>query len=437
MRSGGGRGRPRPAEELDLFGEDAAPPSRAYDRRRATRPESTTRTVCEPVVPGSDQGTALTVAALVRVARDLLEGAFTPLWVRGEVSDFKAHRNGHWYFCLRDDMAQLRCVVWSREQRRIPAPPADGMQVVAFGQPTVYPARGEIQFTATAIEAVGEGLRRRALELAYARLAGEGLLAVARKRPIPRYPRCVAIVTSPDGAALRDVVAVIRRRCPSVHIVVASAKVQGDGAPGEIAAAIERVSRWGGADTVIVGRGGGAREDLWAFNDERVARALAASAVPTISAVGHEIDVSLCDLVADLRAPTPSAAAEAAVPVLSELRARTASLNAALHQALVQRAQYARTGLARATRAIGIAGERLAERKGSALATASARLQARSPLATLARGFAIARDHSGTTLASVSGFAPGMPFELLLRDGTVPALVRDGATQASPSSNVV
>ncbi len=226
--------------------------------------------------PGESMRSAIAVSTLTQTAKDVIEGAFIPLWVRGEVSDFKAHRNGHWYFCLRDGSSQVRAVVWKRDQRGIPASPDDGMQVAAFGRLTVYAARGEMQFTVAKIEAEGDGLRRKALEITRAKLEADGLLAFERKRPLPRFPRVIAVVTSPDGAALHDIVAVVRRRGANVRLVVVPAAVQGESAPDELCAALDRVNRWGGADMVIIGRGGGSREDLWAFNDERVARAVAA-----------------------------------------------------------------------------------------------------------------------------------------------------------------
>ncbi len=376
--------------------------------------------------PGAKPESAVSISTLTRIAKDVVEGAFTPLWVRGEVSDFKAHRNGHWYFCLRDESSQLRCVVWSRDRQRIPAAPDDGMQLSALGQLTVYPARGEIQFRITAMEAAGDGLWRKALELSIARLREEGLLAAERKRRLVAFPRRVAVVTSPDGAALHDILAVVRRRCPVVEIVVVPARVQGDGAVEELVAAIERVSRWREADTVIVGRGGGAREDLWAFNDERVARALASCAVPTISAVGHEVDVTLCDMVADLRAPTPSAAAEAAVPVLGDLRSQLDSCAAAMRGGLQRRAASARMQLARGTRDLRSAAQRATGSRRARLESVAGRLNALSPLGTLARGYAVARDHSGRALVNAASFTPGLHFQLVLRDGAVRATV-DGA----------
>jgi exodeoxyribonuclease VII large subunit len=379
--------------------------------------------------PGARPESAISISTLTRIAKDVVEGAFMPLWVRGEVSDFKAHRNGHWYFCLRDEASQLRCVVWSRDRQRIPAAPDDGMQLSALGQLTVYPARGDIQFRVTAMEAAGDGLWRKALELSIERLRGEGLLAAERKRPLTTFPRRVAVVTSPDGAALHDILAVVRRRCPVVEIVVVPAKVQGEGAVEELVAAIDRVSRWSDADTVIVGRGGGAREDLWAFNDERVARALAACTVPTISAVGHEVDVTLCDMVADLRAPTPSAAAEAAVPVLAELRTQLATCATAMRVGLQRRTTHARTQLGRGSRDLRSAAQRATERRRARLESAAGRLHALSPLATLARGYAVARDDSGRPLTSAASFEPGMHFKLVLRDGEVRATADDGANE--------
>jgi exodeoxyribonuclease VII large subunit len=409
--------RTAPAEP-DLF---AGTPAglEPFDRRRE---------VLEPVpsvtqVPGESAAAAVPVATLTRIAKEVLEGAFMPLWVRGEVSDFKAHRNGHWYFCLRDESSQIRCVMWSRDQRRTPAAPDDGMQLSVLGQLTLYAARGDMQLVVSAMEAAGDGLWRKALEEARARLDRDGLLAPERKRRLPFFPRRVAVVTSPSGAALHDIIAVIQRRCPGVEVVVVPAKVQGDGAPEELVQAIERVDRWHEADTVIIGRGGGAREDLWAFNDERVARAVAACAVPTISAVGHEVDVTLCDLVADVRAATPSAAAEAAVPVLADLRAGLASSGEALRGAIDRRLRHERERLADAAHDLQRTVARSTERRTARLATLAGRLDALSPLGVLRRGYAVARGAGGTALQRVAHFHPGLAFDLVLRDGTVRATV--------------
>jgi exodeoxyribonuclease VII large subunit len=361
--------------------------------------------------------------ALTATARDVLEGAFLPLWVRGEVSDFKAHRNGHWYFCLRDEDAQLRCVAWSRERRRIPAPPDDGMQIVALGQLTVYPARGEMQFSVTRMEAQGDGLWRKALELTRARLHADGLLDPARKRTIPRHPRRIAVITSRDGAAVRDIFAVVQRRCPSVEVVLVPAAVQGDTAPDSLCYALDQVTRWGDADVVIIGRGGGGREDLWAFNDERVARALAACPIPTISAVGHEIDMSICDLVADLRAPTPSAAAEAAVPVQAELRERIRASAAVLSALTARRVSESWTAATDAARRITQTSARRLERRRLAVESAAAKLNALSPLATLERGYAIVRAPDRQTVRSVTQVERGTAVEVVFHDGVASATI--------------
>jgi exodeoxyribonuclease VII large subunit len=371
--------------------------------------------------PGASPGSAVSVSMLTQTAKDIVEGAFIPLWVRGEISDFKAHRNGHWYFSLRDYSSQLRCVVWSRDQLGIPAAPDDGMQVAALGQLGVYAARGEMQFTVKRLEADGDGLWRKALEQTRIRLEADGLFAAGRKRTLPRYPRRIAFVTSASGAALHDVVAVLRRRAPGVELVVAHASVQGETAPLELCAALGRVCRWGGADLVIIGRGGGSRDDLWAFNDERVARAVAACPVPTISAVGHEVDITLCDLVADFRAPTPSAAAEAAAPSHDEialtLGAHRQRLVAAIEGCLFE----PRDRAAAAARMLGAAAERHVAERRTSLAALAGRLNALSPLATLERGYAAAHGPDGATLTSAAQFTDGADFTLQLRDGEVDA----------------
>jgi exodeoxyribonuclease VII large subunit len=353
--------------------------------------------------------------------RALVESGLHPLWVRGEISDFKQHRNGHWYFSLRDASAQIKCVVWSRDQRGLPAPPNDGMQVVLYGQMTVYTQRGDLQLKVTRMQADGDGLWRKAMEHTLAKLRGEGLLEDSRKRPIPRFPKCVAIVTSPDGAAIGDIVAVLRKRHSGVQLIICPAKVQGDGAPREIVMALRRVARWGKADLVILGRGGGAKEDLWAFNDERVARAVVACPVPVISAVGHETDITVCDAVADLRAPTPSAAAMAACVAREEIAKAFGAARRDLAFAIATLVRDARTDLDRTRKRLGQSTERVVVRNRATIGTAAARLNALSPLATLARGYAVARDADGGALTSVRHFKPGFDFELLLHDGKVNA----------------
>ncbi len=395
----------------------------------AVEPPPTARAVEEPSptygraasYPGETAESAIGVSILTEAARDILEGAFIPVWVRGEITDFKAHRNGHWYFCLRDSSAQIRCVVWNRDQRRIPAPPDDGMLVAAFGRLTVYPTRGEMQFTIVRIEAEGDGLRRKALEVTRTRLAADGLLAPERKRALPQFPRVIAVVTSPDGAALHDIVAVIRRRRAQVRLIVVPAAVQGDSAPEELCYALDQINRWRGADLVIVSRGGGSREDMWAFNNERVARAVAACYAPTISAVGHEVDLSICDLVADYRAPTPSAAAETATLSHTELGTELRRAAHRLRGSIAARFSADRDHLRHVSRDLISAGVRQTSTRRAAVEQIAGRLHALSPVATMARGYAVARGADGHALTSVDQFSDDMPFDLVLRDGAVPA----------------
>jgi exodeoxyribonuclease VII large subunit len=374
------------------------------------------------MTPGASPESAISVHTLTSAAKDLVEGAFPPLWVRGEVSDFKAHRNGHWYFSLRDANAQMKCVVWSTQARRIPASPDDGMQVLARGQMTVWPVRGDLQFSVAAIEAEGDGLWRKALELTRRRLEADGLLEPGRKRPLPRYPRRIAVITSPDGAALHDIVKVARGRSPDVQIVIVPAKVQGEGAPEELVAMIERVGRWMDADLLIIGRGGGAREDLWAFNDERVARALAMCPIPTISGVGHEVDMTICDLIADVRAATPSAAAELAVPARREMAAHVEALAGRLVGGITRRQERSASTLNLVRRRLGSAAVRVTERRRARLHGTAGRLDALSPLATLQRGYAVARGPDGATLRKRSEFRVGDAFDLWVSDGIVRAI---------------
>ena len=373
-------------------------------------------------IPGASAASALGVAAFLDVAKEIIEGSFEPLWLSGEVSQFKIHTNGHWYFTLKDGKSTLDCVIWSRDTPGIPAAPKVGDQLSAYGKVSFFAAAARFQFAVTKLEASGDGLWKRRFEEARLRLERDGLLAHERKRAIPMLPRCVAVVTSPDGAALHDIVTVIRRRCPSVSIAVAATRVQGEGAIDEIIAAIDRVSRWGGADVVIVGRGGGSREDLQPFNEEAVARALARCAVPTISAVGHETDVSLCDLVADRRAATPSAAAEMAVPDVAALRNSVAQRASRLRTALRRRAVLMRERTERARRELRTAATRDLERRRARLNAAGGRLHALSPLATLERGYAVARDvTSHAPITRAAALPRGARFDLVLRDGTVRA----------------
>jgi exodeoxyribonuclease VII large subunit len=367
---------------------------------------------------------AWTVGEVTRRARAVMEAGLPPLWVRGEVSGLKQWQSGHWYFALRDRTAQLRCVMFARENRRLPAPPAEGTQVFAFGRPTVWEEKGEFRLTVVELLSTeAGGLWQLKLEKAKAALLRDGLLDPARKRPLPAYPQRIAVITSPDGAALRDIVAVVGRRWPLAQLVLVAARVQGEGAEGDLCAAFARLGALRGVDLAIVGRGGGSKEDLWVFNSERVARAVAAASVPVISAVGHETDVTLCDLVADLRAPTPSAAAAAATPDRMEVLDHVAHLGARLARGLSSRVELGEQRLARSWDRLGHAMRRRLERHQHALAAASGRLDALSPLKILGRGYALAKDAQGRVLRRVAQLPPGLAFRLRVSDGEVPARV--------------
>jgi exodeoxyribonuclease VII large subunit len=255
----------------------------------------------------------LTVSELAAQMAAMVEERFPAVWVEGEISNFKVYQSGHAYFTLKDDSAQMRCVLFRNRARRIRFTPGDGLHVLAFGSIEVYAQRGEYSLVIELLEPRGLGALQLAFEQLKERLAGEGLFDAARKRSLPRFPRKIGIVTSPSGAAIRDMLRVIGRRFGEIHIVIAAAKVQGEGAAQEVAQGVRDLNALGDVDVIIVGRGGGSLEDLWAFNDEMLARTIAASKVPVISAVGHEVDFTIADFVADLRAPTPSAAAELVV----------------------------------------------------------------------------------------------------------------------------
>ncbi|KFL37612.1 exodeoxyribonuclease VII large subunit [Arenimonas donghaensis] len=256
------------------------------------------------------------------LARDLLEGSFPQVWVEGEISNFSRPASGHAYFTLKDARAQVRCALFRSNAARLRFAPRDGMLVLARGRLTLYEARGDYQLVLEHLEEAGEGALRRAFEELKARLAAEGLFDTSRKRPLPAFVRRLAVVTSPRGAAVRDVLSVLARRFPLLEVDVLPVPVQGEGAAAQILDMLRRAAGSGRYDLVLLTRGGGSLEDLWAFNDEALARAIAASPVPVVAAVGHEVDVSLADFAADLRAPTPSAAAELVVPDRAELAER-------------------------------------------------------------------------------------------------------------------
>jgi len=263
----------------------------------------------------------LSVGELTRAIKELLAGAFPGVWVKGEISNWKGpHQSGHLYFRLKDANATLECAMFRGSAAKLTFAPKEGIEVEAYGEISVYEPRGGYQLIIKQMRPAGIGALLAQLEELKRRLAAEGLFDASRKQPLPAFPRTVGLVTSPVGAAVRDMVKVLRGRWPGLHIVLAPVKVQGEGAAAEIAAAIERFDRWGGADLLLVGRGGGSIEDLWAFNEEPVVRAIAAARTPVVSAVGHEVDTTLADLAADVRAATPSHAAELAVREAREVR---------------------------------------------------------------------------------------------------------------------
>jgi len=263
-----------------------------------------------------------TVSALTAEVKAVLEDSFPAIWVEGEISNFKHHTSGHMYFTLKDAQAQIRGVMFRGHNRLLRFQPTDGLAVLVCGAVTVYERRGEYQITAEFMEPKGVGALHLAFEQLKAKLEAEGLFRDSRKRPLPLLPRKIGIVTSPTGAVIRDMLTIIARRFPGLEVLIHPVAVQGAGAAGEIAAALGRLGSRADLDVLIVARGGGSLEDLWAFNEEIVARAVAACPIPVISAVGHETDVTIADFVADLRAPTPSAAAELVVAQRDELRQR-------------------------------------------------------------------------------------------------------------------
>jgi exodeoxyribonuclease VII large subunit len=278
----------------------------------------------------------LTVAELTRAIRGLLETRFGAVWVQGEISNYKKHPSGHQYFTLKDQRAAIACVIFRNTLPPFPTPLADGMQVQVYGNITVFEARGQYQLSVQILQSRGLGLLQAKFEALKRKLEAEGLFDAARKRPLPRFPRRIGIVTSPGGAAIQDILNILGRRAPGVEVLINPVRVQGTGAALEIATAIRELSApnesWKALDVLVVTRGGGSMEDLWEFNEEVVARAIFHSAIPVVSAIGHENDFTIADFVADLRAPTPSAAAELIVPDARDLARQTRELQSCLEK---------------------------------------------------------------------------------------------------------
>ena len=364
------------------------------------------------------------VSELVGAARRVIEAEFPDVWVRGEIVGCKAWPSGHWYFNLRDAASQVRCCMWKPNAQRAGKAPADGTEVFVQGRPAIYESKGEFQLVVSRIiPTAAIGAAQQELERVKAALQKDGLFDLARKRALPVYAGTVAVVTSVAGAALRDIITVTQKRWPGARLLVIDARVQGEGAVEELCRALRLVNRLEGIDLCIVGRGGGGKEDLAAFNAEAVCRALAAVNVPTISAVGHETDISLTDLVADLRAATPSAAAELAWADSRAVIRQLDDLAARLAAGLGGRTRLAAERLERTGDRLLSAAETILERRRSRILRLSAQLDALSPLRVLDRGYAVPLDESGRVLKTRAAFVAGRPFTLRVSDGEVPARV--------------
>ena len=390
---------------------------------------------------------AITVSQLNRRAKALLEQGIARLWVEGEISNLARPASGHLYFSLKDDGAQIRAAFFRQRQRGPNIKLKDGDKVLAYGRVSIYEARGDYQLIVEQVEAAGEGALKREYDKLRKKLAAEGLFDEGRKQPLPELPGRIGIITSPSGAAVRDILTVLRRRFPSVPVTIYPATVQGDAAPGELMAAIADAERRDECDVLILARGGGSIEDLWAFNNEELARAIAACPIPIVSAVGHEVDFTIADFVADVRAPTPSGAAEWVVPdrddwlrTINRLAQRVARLGQRSLEDREQTLDYLARRLAssspmasveRAIDALNSLRRRLKAASQLALANSDHRLQLAmralhsvSPLATLDRGYAIVMDaDSGKALTDASAVATGSEIRARLHSGELLATV--------------
>lgn len=360
------------------------------------------------------------VSELTARIKATLERGFAEVALRAEVSNVARPRSGHVYLSLKDDAAQVRAVIWKGEAQRLVFDLADGLAVRVWGRISVYAPRGEYQVTIQKIEPEGIGALELAFRQAVARLAAEGLFDPARKRPLPRFPRRIVVVTSPTGAAVRDLLQVIGRRWRASDLLIAPSRVQGAGAAEEVVGAIALANRVAGADLVILARGGGSLEDLWPFNEEIVARAIVASALPVVTAIGHEVDLTIADLAADRRALTPSEAGEICVPDAREVRRTLDHLAERL--ALAARDRIRESGdrldavADRADRAI----KRVLDDRRHRLARGAAALEALSPLAVLARGYSLTlRDDGATVVRAAEDVRPGDLIHTRLASGRI------------------
>ncbi|NOZ61535.1 MAG: exodeoxyribonuclease VII large subunit [Calditrichaeota bacterium] len=397
--------------------------------------------------PDISGGAVYTVSQLNQEIKMLLETTIPVIWLEGEISNLKFHSSGHVYFSLKDRDSQIPAVMWRSRKERLAFTPQDGMKVLALGRVAVFHKRGYYQFDVMKLRPAGVGELQLAFEQLKNRLKAEGLFDQAQKKPIPRFPRRIGIVTSPTGAAIRDLYQVLNRRFSGVEVILFPVKVQGEGAAAEIAAAIDIFNEYGKVDVLIVGRGGGSLEDLWAFNEEEVARAIFRSKIPVISAVGHEIDFTISDFVADLRAPTPSAAAELAVPDREELLSRIHNLRQRMQQTSRQRLQFERDRLSRLTGSYSFrrAPDMLREHKlhldellnslqrsvqhrismlKTQVSSTGRRLRTLSPIHVLKRGYSICqKSDNGKVVRQFDELAAGEPVQLLFYRGSAQAVV--------------
>jgi exodeoxyribonuclease VII large subunit len=409
-----------------------------------------------PALP--DGAKVLSVGELTETVRALLEEGFPSVWVSGEVSNLARPSSGHMYFSLKDSQAQLRAVLFRGVGLRLRFDLNDGTEVIARGRLTVYVPRGEYQLVVEEILPRGVGALELALRQLKEKLFVRGYFDPRRKRPIPKMPARVALVTSPTGAAVRDMLEILRRRWPAAEVWVCPVRVQGDGAAEEIAAAVRLLNGLRPtADVLILGRGGGSSEDLWAFNEELVAHAIFESRIPVVSAVGHEIDVTIADLVADRRALTPSEAAELVVPNREELREGLVGIEAGLRDRMAARLQAARQRwqdlagrrafrlplekVRELERRLDEGGERLhraarqrVQQARQAAGAVAARLETLSPLNVLGRGYSLTRDETGQVLRDAARVRPGDRLVTLLRQGLVVSRVEEAAPGTGPAA---
>src|SRR5579875_1930797 len=406
----------------------------------------------------SDSAPVLSVSALALYLKTWLESndILQNIWVQGEVSNCKTYPSGHCYFTLKEGEAQLLCVFFKHSRQRSSAPELrDGMAIAVNGRVSFYERDGKLQFYVDCVRPLGAGVLFQRFEQLKARLEAEGLFDAQRKRPLPSSPSTIGIVTSPQAAALRDMLRVLRTRYPLARVILAPALVQGAEAPASIASALDLLNEHGEADVVIVGRGGGSIEELWAFNEEVVARAIARSRIPVISGVGHETDFTIADFVADYRASTPTAAASAAVPDIEvwredllEKRQLLANLMSEKLERLKERLERATYDLQRAspknvlnqrrqqlddlTEMLRTRMEHLLSLRAERLRGQSLRLHSLSPLLTIARGYAVVRrDSDQTVITSTRQVQPGEQLTIQVRDGSIPVQVRQSHNNVS------